>query len=227
MEKSFLKVLCIIMSVLIVISIIVIKKDKPVNQNFETSQEQKITEMTTIVEDTTLVKPTDSAKADLLESIVDETGIKYNAMGIQVATVVDGKVHATAQYGWAEENERPITSNTKIRVASLSKTTLSLVVFRLIEDGLLELDTDVSQYLGFAVKSPSYPNIPITLRQLLAHSSGLAKCFNSKVNIVHNRTPFGYFNKITEKRKMSLTITEKRNTICLQLRKSVIKISYK
>ena len=162
------------MSVLIAISIIVIKKDKPVNQNFETSQEQKITEMTTIVEDTTLVKPTDSAKADLLESIVDETGIKYNAMGIQVATVVDGKVHATAQYGWAEENERPITSNTKIRVASLSKTTLSLVVFRLIEDGLLELDTDVSQYLGFSVKSPSYPNIPITLRQLLAHSSGLA-----------------------------------------------------
>ena len=198
MKKRLLKVLCVVLSVVIVVvSITFLRKDKPVSQQFETTQstteeqttkesttaettteetttEETTTETTTVPEETTVVKPTQPIKIDSLQSLVTAKGIKYNAMSIQVATIVDGQVHATAEYGWASANDRPMTSDTKIRVASLSKTILSLVVFRLVEEGLLELDTDISQYLGVKVQNPSHPDTPITLRVLLAHSSGLA-----------------------------------------------------
>ncbi len=191
MKKRLFKILCVVLSVVIVVvSITFLKKNKPVNQpidiNQNTTEEQTTgeskttettteepTETTTTPEETTVVKPTQPIKIDSLQSLVTTKGIEYNAMSIQVATIVDGQVHATAQYGWASVNDRPMTSDTKIRVASLSKTILALVVFRLVDEGLLELDTDISQYLGVKVQNPSHPETPITLRVLLAHSSGL------------------------------------------------------
>lgn len=193
MKKRLLKILCVVLSVvIIVVSATFLKKDKPVNQPIDPTQSttetqtteesttaepttaEVTTETTTFIEETTVEKPVKPIKIDSLQSLVTATAIKYNAMSVQVATIVDGQVHATAQYGWASANDRPMTSDTKIRVASLSKTILSLVVFRLVDDGLLELDTDISQYLGITVQNPSHPDTPITLRVLLAHSSGLA-----------------------------------------------------
>ena len=137
----------------------------------ETTEEHS-TESTT-EEEVVTEKPTQPIKVDSLYSLVTATGYKHNAVGIQVATIVDGKVHATAEYGWAVKDERALNSDTKIRIASLSKTAVGLVVFRLIEEGLIDLDTDISEYLGVEVKNPSYPDIPITLRHLLTHTSGL------------------------------------------------------
>ncbi len=133
----------------------------------ESTTEEKTTEKPT---ETTTIKPID---VNDLYTLVTATGYKYNAVGIQVATIVDGRVHATAEYGWAVKNERALTYDTKIRIASLSKTAVCLVVFRLIEEGLIDLDTDISEYLGVEVKNPSYPDDIITMRHLLTHTSGL------------------------------------------------------
>ena len=65
-----------------------------------------------------------------------------------------------------------------IRIASLSKTVVGMVAFRLIDDGVLELDTDISEYLGFTVRNPAYPDVPITLRLLLSHRSGIKSSVN-------------------------------------------------
>ncbi len=128
----------------------------------ESTTEETVTETTT--------KPIEATD---LFSLVTATGYKHNAVGIQVATIVDGRVHATAEYGWAVKNERAMTADTKIRIASLSKTVVCLVVFRLIEEGLIDLDADISQYLGVEIRNPSYPDTPITMRHLLTHTSGL------------------------------------------------------
>ena len=140
------------------------------------STEESSTESTT--EEKTTEKPTEKPTIKPIEvndlySLVTATGYKHNAVAIQVATIVDGNVHATAEYGWAVKNERALTYDTKIRIASLSKTAVCLVVFRLIEEGLIELDKDISEYLGVEVKNPSYPDDPITMRHLLTHTSGL------------------------------------------------------
>ena len=59
------------------------------------------------------------------------------------------------------------------RMASISKLVTTLGVMRLIEDGKLKLDTDISEYLGYKLRNPHFPDDPITLRMLLSHTSSL------------------------------------------------------
>ena len=42
---------------------------------------------------------------------------------------------------------------------------------RLVEQGKLDLDRDVSDYLGFTLRNPNYPDKAITTRMLLSHTS--------------------------------------------------------
>lgn len=114
---------------------------------------------------------TDSA---LLEAAVKAAAEQYGAVGIQVAVISDGQVSAAAEYGWAIVDEVPMAQNTKIRVASLTKTLIGMVTFRLVDEGKLDLDVDISEYIGVEVRNPAYPNDPITLRMLLSHTSSMA-----------------------------------------------------
>jgi CubicO group peptidase (beta-lactamase class C family) len=44
---------------------------------------------------------------------------------------------------------------------------------RLVEEGKIDLDADISRYLGFPLRNPAYPQRPITMRMLLSHTSSL------------------------------------------------------
>ncbi|HEX7915324.1 serine hydrolase domain-containing protein [Rudaea sp.] len=68
---------------------------------------------------------------------------------------------------------RRITANDPVRVASISKLVTTIGVMRLVEAGKLELDADVSRYLGFKLRNPAFPDVPISLRMLVSHRSGL------------------------------------------------------
>lgn len=68
---------------------------------------------------------------------------------------------------------RPVTPDDPVRVASISKLAVALAVMRLVERGKLDLDRDVSAYLGWTLRNPASPTAPITLRQLLSHTSGV------------------------------------------------------
>ncbi len=49
------------------------------------------------------------------------------------------------------------------RIASLSKSFSSVSIMRLVEQGKLKLNDSISGILGFEVKNPYYPDIPITV----------------------------------------------------------------
>jgi CubicO group peptidase (beta-lactamase class C family) len=68
---------------------------------------------------------------------------------------------------------RPITPDDPIRVASVSKIATALTVMRLVERRKLDLDTDVSDVLGWSLRNPAYRDRPITLRMLLSHTSSV------------------------------------------------------
>jgi len=67
----------------------------------------------------------------------------------------------------------PANADTLFRIASVSKMVTALGVMRLVEQGKLALDTDVSRYLGYTLRNPYYPDAAITLRMLLSHTSSL------------------------------------------------------
>lgn len=68
---------------------------------------------------------------------------------------------------------RAATADDPARVASISKLVVAIGVMRLVEAGRLDLDADVSNQLGYRLRNPAYPDVPITLRLLLSHRSSL------------------------------------------------------
>lgn len=68
---------------------------------------------------------------------------------------------------------RAVTPDDPVRVASISKLVVAIGVLRLAEDGHLDLDADVSEALGWTLRHPQWPDVPITLRMLLSHRASL------------------------------------------------------
>jgi CubicO group peptidase (beta-lactamase class C family) len=68
---------------------------------------------------------------------------------------------------------RRLTIDDPARIASVTKLVVALGVMRLVEQGRLDLDRDVSDYLGWRLRNPAFPDAPITLRLLLSHRSSL------------------------------------------------------
>lgn len=69
--------------------------------------------------------------------------------------------------------ERRLTIDDPVRIASISKLVVAIGAMRLVEQGRLDLDRDVSDYLGWRLRNPAFPDRPITLRLLLSHRSSL------------------------------------------------------
>ncbi len=68
---------------------------------------------------------------------------------------------------------RAVTADDPVRIASISKMVVGLGVMRMVEAGRLDLDRDISAYLGWPLHHPAFPDTPITLRLLLSHRSSL------------------------------------------------------
>lgn len=71
------------------------------------------------------------------------------------------------------ESGRAVTPDDPVRVASISKLVVAIAVLRLVEQRRLDLDADVSAQLGWRLRNPAFPEVPITLRLLLSHRSSL------------------------------------------------------
>ena len=77
-------------------------------------------------------------------------------------------------YGLARRRPRlPVTPETCFRVASVSKLVLSVGFLQAQKRGLLTLDEDISSLLGYRVRSPRFPDRPVTPRMLLTHTAAL------------------------------------------------------
>jgi len=100
---------------------------------------------------------------------VDDPGVPY-----AWATFDAEGVTASGSSGFADRARgRSLDSEDPVRVASISKLFVALGVMRLVEEGRLDLDRDVSDYLGWRLRNPAFPDRPISLRRLLSHTSSL------------------------------------------------------
>jgi len=97
---------------------------------------------------------------------------RENIAGAVIGVVKDGHVIFAKGYGYADMDKRkPISPDaTLFRPGSISKLFTWTSVMQLVEQGKLDLDKDVSQYLDFPIP-PAFGK-PITLRDILTHTSG-------------------------------------------------------
>ena len=94
--------------------------------------------------------------------------------GLAALTLKEGKIFWAGYYGWANiEEKRPVTKDTLFQLASISKTITACMIMQQVEQGKLELDADINTLIPFKVRNPKHVDKPITLRQLLTHTSGV------------------------------------------------------
>lgn len=82
-------------------------------------------------------------------------------------------------YGKASEKSKT-TKKTIYRIASVSKVIVALAAMKLVEEHKLNLDRDISDYLGFKVRNIHYPDDIITTRMLMTQTSSLTDGFDDE-----------------------------------------------
>lgn len=92
--------------------------------------------------------------------------------GAVVSVVKDGELLTSRGYGYAdlETGLVPDPAETLFRAGSVSKLFTWTAIMQLVDQGELDLDTDISEYIDFTI--PSSYETPITLRTLLTHTPG-------------------------------------------------------
>jgi CubicO group peptidase (beta-lactamase class C family) len=95
--------------------------------------------------------------------------------GLSLAVIDQGKLVHAAGMGFADlATKRPMTPNTVMNIASVTKTITGTAVMQMYEKGKLKLDAPVDSYLPFKVRNPAFPDRPITVRHLLTQTSSIA-----------------------------------------------------
>lgn len=113
---------------------------------------------------------------DALSAIVRDPACELASLS--VLAIRHGKLAYEGQFGRRRIGngaipDLPANRDTLYRIASISKLMTTLGLMRLAEENQVELDADVSHYLGFSLRNPHFTERPITLRHLLTHRSSL------------------------------------------------------
>jgi CubicO group peptidase (beta-lactamase class C family) len=115
------------------------------------------------------------ARFEALERSIAERMQAEHVPGLALALVQDGaEVHARG-FGVTsvEDGRLPVTPHTLFRVGSLTKSMTAMAVMHLVEEGRLDLDRPVAEYVPWLTFSRAGSAEEITLRMLLSHSAGL------------------------------------------------------
>lgn len=122
---------------------------------------------------------TEAALDARLASVVTGGGDPRQAVpGAAVAVWRDGEIVWSAAAGaavFADDGAtplRPLTPQSPVRAASISKLATALTALSLAEEGVLDMEADVTSLLGFELPVQS-GGASVTLNRLLAHTSGI------------------------------------------------------
>jgi CubicO group peptidase (beta-lactamase class C family) len=100
---------------------------------------------------------------------------KSHTVGGALAVLFGGKIVYERYYGYQDfANLIPVTADTYFRIASVTKMVSAIGLLQLKEQGLVDLDADIGYYFGYEIANAYYPDVPITLRQLMSHTSTLS-----------------------------------------------------
>lgn len=118
-----------------------------------------------------LLKPITSEKTSEAFIKVAKEKIDNEFVGNFAMTLIEnGKISKNFFYSI----DKPVNENTVFPVASISKWVTSFGVLKLVEQGKLDLDKPVDDYLTrWHLPESKFDNKKVTVRKLLSHSSGL------------------------------------------------------
>ncbi len=99
---------------------------------------------------------------------------RADVVGGAVLISQDGQRIYEQYYGSEDRKTKvPVDENTVYKVASVSKMISAIGVMRLWDAGLIDLDAGLTGQKGLPIRNPRFPETPVTLRQVMSHTSSL------------------------------------------------------
>lgn len=116
--------------------------------------------------------------AEYIDGVIKSQRRGNSLSGVTVSVVQNDSLIFARGYGMADiEKERPVLADsTLFRIGSVSKTYTWTAIMILVEEGLLDLDTDVNHYLNEVEIEEAFDE-PVTLRHLMSHRAGFEDTF--------------------------------------------------
>ncbi len=111
-----------------------------------------------------------------LEVLIEEELARFRIPGTSVAVVKDGEVLLARGFGYRDTKQKlPVSDQTLFPIGSTTKAFTATVIGSLVDEGLVEWDRPVREYLpGFELNDP-FATQALTLRDMLSHRSGLPR----------------------------------------------------
>lgn len=138
--------------------------------------------------------PSDAEElAAFLDAFLPAQLAQEHLVGAAVAVVKDGELLTARGYGYANLEQRTpvIADQTIFATGSAGKLFTWTAVMQLVEQGVLDLDSDVNAYLEFAIPA-TYPE-PITLCHLMSHTAGFDDLAGLYARTPDELEPYGRF----------------------------------
>jgi CubicO group peptidase (beta-lactamase class C family) len=98
-----------------------------------------------------------------------------NIPGLALGIVHGDQIVHLRGFGIADPNGRAVTPQTPFVLGSTSKAFTALAVMQLVEQGKIDLDAPVRRYLAWFQLTAGGASPPVTIRNLLHHTSGLSQ----------------------------------------------------
>ena len=136
---------------------------------------------------------------ETLEEALANVASQNGLVGMSVVLTCGQNIQDVYHYGLRDiQMQLPIDDGTRYRIASISKTVTAIGLMKLFDEGLFELDEDVSDYLEFELRNPDFPEVPITFRHLLTHQSGVldGSGYFNFLSATYNQTPTPSINAL-------------------------------
>lgn len=111
-----------------------------------------------------------------LDQVIPQRLDALNVPGAAFALIENGEISAIKTYGYADrEAQKLVTEDTLFNIASVSKSFTAWGVMKLVEQGKLDLDTPVQEYLTrWQLPESEFDANLVTPRRLLSHTAGIS-----------------------------------------------------
>ncbi|MFT5048853.1 MAG: CubicO group peptidase (beta-lactamase class C family) [Chlamydiales bacterium] len=121
-------------------------------------------------------QPMDIRECEIFEGLVERWEGAVESMGVpgcSMAIIMDGEVYACGSFGVRNPVGDPVDADTMFYIASVTKTFTAGALARLSEQGRVDLDAPVQQYLPRFKLANKEATRSITVRDLLCHRPGI------------------------------------------------------
>lgn len=119
-----------------------------------------------------ILRVNDTNIEDIIMKLVEE----HKVPGLSLAAIKNGQVDWSRGFGVLDiGTQSPVETTSLFQAASMSKSVTALAILRLVDEGRINLDTGIDQYItSWKIPNCYESSSHITVRHILSHSSGLS-----------------------------------------------------